>query len=101
WLSVAIYSASFSFPAFFWGYSLSAARPSRAYWIIVCFVYDLKLCGQWDEAKLALPWGTICCYPYIMDGQQNASVLLDLVHVLDQILMVEPGDIAGLPRLIW
>ncbi|GAB4851882.1 hypothetical protein Ancab_031281 [Ancistrocladus abbreviatus] len=58
-------------------------------------------CGQWDEAKLALLWGTICCYAYIMDGQQNASVLLDLVHVLDQILMVEPGDIAGLPRLIW
>ncbi|GAB4840719.1 hypothetical protein Ancab_021483 [Ancistrocladus abbreviatus] len=32
WLSVAIYSASFSFPAFFWGCSLSAARPSRADW---------------------------------------------------------------------
>ncbi|GMH20278.1 hypothetical protein Nepgr_022119 [Nepenthes gracilis] len=58
-------------------------------------------CGSLDEAKLALLWGIICCYPCIMDNQLSASLLLNFVDVLDQMLNIESGDIAGLPRHTW
>ncbi|GAB2295684.1 hypothetical protein Dimus_029838 [Dionaea muscipula] len=74
----------------------------------ICFwiklINDIKcgdsLCSEMDEARLALLWGILCSYPYIMDGMQDASLLVDLVDVLDQLLIVESGDVSGVPRQI-
>ncbi|KAL6992171.1 hypothetical protein U1Q18_010278 [Sarracenia purpurea var. burkii] len=46
---------------------------------------------QLQEAKLALLWGIISCYPYMTDLQANPSLLLDFVDAVDQLLAIESG----------
>uniref|UniRef100_A0A2P2MF27 Uncharacterized protein n=1 Tax=Rhizophora mucronata TaxID=61149 RepID=A0A2P2MF27_RHIMU len=53
-----------------------------------------------DEAKLALLWGIICCYPHTMDIQK-APLLMDLVDALDQLLSTKTENIQGAPEHAW
>lgn len=50
------------------------------------------LTAQIDEAKLAILWGTISCYPYMFDVQANESALMELIDALQQLLMIEDGN---------
>ena len=47
--------------------------------------------AQIDEAKLAILWGIINCYPHMFDVQANESVLMKLIDALHQLLMIEAG----------
>lgn len=42
-----------------------------------------------DENKLAILWAAITCYPYVVDGQENLSLLVDLLNALDGLLMIK------------
>ncbi|XP_062008273.1 U3 small nucleolar RNA-associated protein 20 [Rosa rugosa] len=53
------------------------------------------------EADLALLWGIINCFPQIVDSQEGPSLLLDLTDAIDQLLMIEDGNIAGFPKRTW
>ncbi|XP_071927577.1 uncharacterized protein [Coffea arabica] len=44
---------------------------------------------QLEQSRLALLWGTVKCYPYLFNGQENLTLLLDLVNAIDELLMTE------------
>ena len=44
-----------------------------------------------QETKLALLWGIVSCYPYLVDVQSNQSLLMDLVDALDRLLVIDSG----------
>lgn len=46
---------------------------------------------QIEENELAILWGIIGCYPYIVGGSANESLLMDLVNALDELLSTESG----------
>ncbi|KAM7486094.1 hypothetical protein LguiA_002103 [Lonicera macranthoides] len=50
-----------------------------------------------QEAKLALLWGIVSCYPYLVDVQSNQSLLMDLVDALDRLLVID----SGLRKATW
>ncbi|XP_065862754.1 uncharacterized protein [Euphorbia lathyris] len=54
-----------------------------------------------DMDKLALLWGTLYCYPYVMDIQAKPTSLMGLIDALDRLLMVEDGIIAGVSKPTW
>lgn len=56
---------------------------------------------QIEENELAILWGIVGCYPYILGGSANESLLMDLVNALDELLSTESADIAGHPRTTW
>ncbi|KAK4356825.1 hypothetical protein RND71_022435 [Anisodus tanguticus] len=56
---------------------------------------------QIEENDLAILWGIIGCYPYVVGGSANESLLMDLVNALDELLSTESADIAGHPRTTW
>ncbi|KAL4289520.1 hypothetical protein GQ457_14G012480 [Hibiscus cannabinus] len=58
------------------------------------------LATQIDEAKLAILWGIISCYPYMFDVQANECVL-ELLDKLHRLLMVEDESIAGVSKHTW
>lgn len=58
-------------------------------------------CMQIEENELAILWGIIGCYPDIVGGSANKSLLMDLVNALDELLSTESADIAGHPRTTW
>lgn len=49
-----------------------------------------------DEAKLALLWGIVRCYPRIMDVQANSSLLMELIDAFDRLSMDEAGKISSI-----
>ena len=46
---------------------------------------------QLEQSRLALLWGTVKCYTYLFNGQENLTLLLDLVNAIDELLMTESG----------
>ncbi|KAB1216916.1 hypothetical protein CJ030_MR4G016071 [Morella rubra] len=54
-----------------------------------------------QETKLALLWGIINCYPHLVDVQAMSSDIMDFINALDQLMMIEAGCIAGLPKQTW
>lgn len=46
---------------------------------------------QIEENELSMLWGIIGCYPYIVGGSVNESLLMDLVNALDELLSAESG----------
>ncbi|KDO50652.1 hypothetical protein CISIN_1g042789mg [Citrus sinensis] len=54
-----------------------------------------------DEAKLALLWGIVRCYPRIMDVQANSSLLMELIDALHRLSMDEAELFAGVSKHIW
>lgn len=66
---------------------------------IRCWINEIKkvlgnrdLSGpQLDETKLPLLWGIIHCYPHFVNAQEEASLLVDLVDVVDQLLVAKSG----------
>ncbi|KAL3506473.1 hypothetical protein ACH5RR_031855 [Cinchona calisaya] len=46
---------------------------------------------QFEEKRLPLLWGTVKCYPYLFNSQENLSLLLDFLNALDELLMIESG----------
>ncbi|XP_060178660.1 uncharacterized protein LOC132608895 isoform X2 [Lycium barbarum] len=54
-----------------------------------------------EENELAILWGIIGCYPYVVGGSANESLLMNLVNALDELLSTESADIAGHPRTTW
>lgn len=68
--------------------------------------YFLKILGHWikkitdvvecslsssdiNESELAIFWGVIRCYPYILKFQANSSLLMDLIDALDRLCTVD------------
>ncbi|KAK2988996.1 hypothetical protein RJ640_013987 [Escallonia rubra] len=72
------------------------------YWIgtINDAIPEDPLCISFQESKLALLWGTVCCYPYI-HAQQTPSSLMDLVDAIDRLMMIGSGSIRGFPKGTW
>ncbi|KAL9251872.1 Small subunit processome component 20-like protein [Drosera capensis] len=70
------------------------ARAKIHFWIRV-------INDKLDEDNWALLWGIISCWPYVMDAQKDASILLDLVYTLDLMLKMDSGDISASRRQIW
>ncbi|GAB2249577.1 hypothetical protein Droror1_Dr00012936 [Drosera rotundifolia] len=64
------------------------ARAKIHFWIRV-------INDKLDEDNWALLWGIISCWPYVMDAQKDASILLDLVYTLDLMLKMDSGDISA------
>lgn len=44
-----------------------------------------------NNSKSALLWGTIRCYPYIFDGQEGLSPLMNLLNALEDLLTIDCG----------
>ncbi|KAK3010833.1 hypothetical protein RJ639_012410 [Escallonia herrerae] len=72
------------------------------YWIgtINDAIPEDPFCISFQESKLALLWGTVCCYPYI-HAQQTPSSLMDLVDAIDRLMMTGSGCIRGFPKGTW
>ncbi|KAA8534172.1 hypothetical protein F0562_031635 [Nyssa sinensis] len=81
----------------------SFLQETIGYWIgmINDIVHGDPSRSQLQESKLALLWGTVSCYPYIVDIQANPSLLMDLVDALDRLLMIESDNIAGFHKHTW
>ncbi|KAL8136927.1 hypothetical protein V2J09_002928 [Rumex salicifolius] len=45
--------------------------------------------AELDDTKLPVLWGIIRCYPSFVNAQEDASLLMDLVDVIDQLLMAK------------
>ncbi|OMO88554.1 Down-regulated-in-metastasis protein [Corchorus olitorius] len=56
---------------------------------------------QIDEAKLAIWWGVVSCYPYMFDAKANESMLMELLDALQRLLMIEDENIAGVSKNTW
>ncbi|TYJ14812.1 hypothetical protein E1A91_A10G142700v1 [Gossypium mustelinum] len=59
------------------------------------------LTAQIDEAKLAILWGIISCYPYMFDVRASESALIELIDALQRLLMIEDESIAGVSKHTW
>ncbi|XVF29034.1 hypothetical protein REPUB_Repub15cG0084600 [Reevesia pubescens] len=57
--------------------------------------------AQIDDTKLAILWGTISCYPFMFDNQENESMLMELIDALHRLLMIEAESIAGVSKHTW
>lgn len=57
-------------------------------------------CSEVNEEELALLWGIIRCTPHFL-STEGSALLLNLMDVLNQLLMTEADDIAGISRRIW
>nr|XP_018626916.1 small subunit processome component 20 homolog isoform X2 [Nicotiana tomentosiformis] len=71
---------------------------------IVCWIRRIQkepYSTQIGENELAILWGVIGCYPYVVGASANESLLIDLVNALDELLSTESADIAGHPRTTW
>ncbi|KAM1823011.1 hypothetical protein ACFX1X_025378 [Malus domestica] len=53
------------------------------------------------EVDLALLWGTINCFPQVVESENDLSLLKDLIDAYDQILMIEADNVAGFPKHTW
>ncbi|XP_050219970.1 uncharacterized protein LOC126670312 [Mercurialis annua] len=58
-------------------------------------------CTVINKDKLALLWGVICCYPYVMGILEKSSLLMDLIDALDCLLMISDEIIAGVSKRTW
>ncbi|XVF65313.1 hypothetical protein PTKIN_Ptkin09bG0238000 [Pterospermum kingtungense] len=87
----------------------SEGRPSRicdymqgviSNWIrlINDIAHGNALLAEVDEAKLAVLWGVIRCYPHMFDVQENESVLMELIDALHRLLMIDAESIAGVSK---
>lgn len=47
--------------------------------------------AELTEDRLAVLWGTIGCYPYMIDAKRNPSLLMDLIYAIDELLTVKSG----------
>nr|GLL39955.1 small subunit processome component 20 homolog [Ipomoea trifida] len=45
--------------------------------------------AELTEDRLAVLWGTIGCYPYMIDAKRNPSLLMDLIYAIDELLTVK------------
>lgn len=61
------------------------------HWIeeITDFVQGSSSSNVINESELAIFWGVIRCYPYIVKFQANSSLLVDLIDALDRLCTVE------------
>ncbi|OMO49638.1 Down-regulated-in-metastasis protein [Corchorus capsularis] len=64
-------------------------------------VFGNTLPTQIDEAKLAIWWGVVSCYPYMFDAKANKSMLMELLDALQRLLMIEDENIAGVSKNTW
>ncbi|XP_059666315.1 uncharacterized protein LOC132312087 [Cornus florida] len=73
------------------------------YWIglINDIVHGDQSSIQLQETKLAMLWGVISCYPYVVDVQENPYLLLNLVDAIDRLLMTESDNVAGIHKHTW
>lgn len=53
------------------------------------------------EADLALLWGSINCFPQIVDSQEGLSLLFNLIDAVDQLLMIEDGTLPNVLSLTY
>ncbi|EEF44174.1 conserved hypothetical protein [Ricinus communis] len=58
-------------------------------------------CTVISKDELALLWGVICCYPYMMDIREKPSLLMDFIDALDGLLMIGDESIAGVSKRTW
>ncbi|WOG89602.1 hypothetical protein DCAR_0208840 [Daucus carota subsp. sativus] len=58
-------------------------------------------CIQFQENKLAMLYGVVRSFPYVIDVQSNTTLLMDLVDALDQLLLTDSGYIAGFTKNTW
>ncbi|KAK9281533.1 hypothetical protein L1049_004436 [Liquidambar formosana] len=65
--------------------------------IVHCETSSIKI----SEPKLALLWGAISCCPFILDVQENPSLLMDLVDALDRLMMIGDDNVVGFPKKTW
>ncbi|KAL5708838.1 hypothetical protein ACHQM5_019594 [Ranunculus cassubicifolius] len=54
---------------------------------------------DYSETELAVLWGVLCCYSYL--SSPDASLMMDLVNVLDQLPIIEVDNFAGVPKCTW
>uniref|UniRef100_A0A803Q1W1 ARM repeat superfamily protein n=1 Tax=Cannabis sativa TaxID=3483 RepID=A0A803Q1W1_CANSA len=50
------------------------------------------------ENNLDLLWGTVNCFPYLLDPEKDSSVLADFIDALDQCVVIESDNAAGVPK---
>lgn len=48
-------------------------------------------CIQFQRSKMALLYGSVSSYPYVVDAQSNPSLLMDLADALDRLLQTGIG----------
>lgn len=54
-------------------------------------IHGNPLCVQFQENKLVVLYGVVRSFPYVVDVQSNATLLMDLVDALDQLLLSDSG----------
>lgn len=53
------------------------------------------------ETKLSFLWGIIMCLPHVISSEEMSSCTMKLIDALDQLLLVQDGCVAGLPKQAW
>lgn len=54
-------------------------------------IHGNSTCVQFQENKLALLYGAVRSFPYVIDVQSNTTLLMDLIDALDQLLLTNSG----------
>ncbi|KAM6544664.1 hypothetical protein CsatB_025400 [Cannabis sativa] len=51
-----------------------------------------------QENNIDLLWGTVNCFPYLLDPEKDSSLLADFIDALDQCVVIESDNAAGVPK---
>ncbi|XP_062109162.1 uncharacterized protein LOC133819824 isoform X2 [Humulus lupulus] len=51
-----------------------------------------------QENNLDLLWGTVNCFPYLLDLERDQSLLADFIDALDRCVVTESDNAAGVPK---
>ncbi|KAM7259266.1 hypothetical protein ACFE04_015007 [Oxalis oulophora] len=54
-----------------------------------------------EEPELAVLWGVISSYPFVIDAKNSPFLLMELIDALDQLLIVRADNIMDIPRATW
>ncbi|KAM6565406.1 hypothetical protein CsatA_024534 [Cannabis sativa] len=51
-----------------------------------------------QENNIDLLWGTVNCFPYLLDPEKDSSLLADFIDALDQCVVIESDNATGVPK---
>ncbi|KAM7258000.1 hypothetical protein ACFE04_013741 [Oxalis oulophora] len=54
-----------------------------------------------EEPEVAVLWGVISSYPFVIDAKNSPFLLMELIDALDQLLIVRTDNIMDIPRATW
>ncbi|KAK1375649.1 DRIM domain-containing protein [Heracleum sosnowskyi] len=64
-------------------------------------IHGKPSCVPFQEDKMVVLYGVVRSFPYVIDVQSNANLLMDLVDALDQLVLTDSENIAGFSRNTW